>query len=107
MKATIDREGRIALAEEVQQRLGVHPGDDVVLETRGNELVVKAANGKTGLSSEGNVLVHRGTALPIAAEEAEMLEDTGPIYLPPRDLRTLKAKVVRGPQRRLSETAED
>lgn len=42
MKATIDREGRIALAKEVQAQLGVQPGDDVLLENRGNEWIIKA-----------------------------------------------------------------
>lgn len=32
MKATIDREGRIALAKEVQAQVGVQPGDEVLLE---------------------------------------------------------------------------
>jgi bifunctional DNA-binding transcriptional regulator/antitoxin component of YhaV-PrlF toxin-antitoxin module len=61
MKATIDTQGRIALDIAFQKQLGVQPGDDVVLEARGDELVIKAANGKTGLCYEGQVLVHRGT----------------------------------------------
>ena len=107
MKATIDREGRIVLDDEVQKQLGVQPGDEVVLEPRGAELILKAANGKTGLCYEGNVLVHRGTALPIAPEEAELLEDTGPIRLPPRETRTVKAKIQSIPRRPVSVTAED
>jgi bifunctional DNA-binding transcriptional regulator/antitoxin component of YhaV-PrlF toxin-antitoxin module len=63
MIATIDREGRIVLDQELQKQLGVQPGDDVVVEPRGAELVIKAVNGKTGLCHEGNVLVHRGTCV--------------------------------------------
>lgn len=63
MKATIDRDGRITLGQDVQAQLGVQPGDDVLVENRGNEIVIKAANGKTGLGYEGNVLVHRGTCV--------------------------------------------
>ena len=107
MIATIDGEGRITLGEDVQKQLGVQPGDDVVLEARGTELVIKAANGATGLCYEGGVLVHRGTALPIAAEEADLLEDTGAIRMPPRDPRTVKATIHSGPRRSLSVTAED
>jgi hypothetical protein len=107
MKATIDPEGRIALDHDLQAFLGVQPGDDVVLEPRGAELVIKAANGKTGLCYEGTVLLHRGTALPIAAEEAEILEDQGPIRLPPRDVRKVKAKIRAGSHRSLSVTSED
>jgi bifunctional DNA-binding transcriptional regulator/antitoxin component of YhaV-PrlF toxin-antitoxin module len=64
MKATIDREGRIPLTDEFQKQLGVQPGDEVVLEPRGSELVIKAAHAKAGLCYEGNVLVHRGTCTP-------------------------------------------
>jgi hypothetical protein len=60
MKATIDPEGRICLAVEMQTQLGVQPGDDVLLEKHGNEWIIRAAQPPTGLSQEGNVLVHRG-----------------------------------------------
>jgi bifunctional DNA-binding transcriptional regulator/antitoxin component of YhaV-PrlF toxin-antitoxin module len=63
MKTTIDREGRITLGKEVQTNLGVQPGDDVLLEQRGAELVIRAAKPQSGLSLEGNVLVHRGTCV--------------------------------------------
>ena len=61
MKATIDREGRIALAKELQAQLGVQPGDEVVLENRGDEWIIKATPKESGLCYEGSVLVHRGT----------------------------------------------
>jgi bifunctional DNA-binding transcriptional regulator/antitoxin component of YhaV-PrlF toxin-antitoxin module len=92
MKATLDEKGRITLDREIQQGLGVQPGDDVLLAARGAELIVMAAKGKTA---------------PAAEEEAEILDDVGPIRLPPRDLQAIKAKVVPGLQRRLSETAEE
>ncbi len=62
MKATIDREGRIALAKELQAQLGLQPGDEVVLECHDGEWVIKAAGAEAGLCREGNVLVHRGAA---------------------------------------------
>jgi formylmethanofuran dehydrogenase subunit D len=81
MKAIIDREGRIALDHEVQQQLGVQPGDEVVLEPRGAEVVIKAAHGKTGLCYEGNVLVHRGTCVrktnPLADNREERMDQLG------------------------------
>jgi bifunctional DNA-binding transcriptional regulator/antitoxin component of YhaV-PrlF toxin-antitoxin module len=107
MKATIDRDGRIALGPEVQSQLGVQPGDDVLLEKRGDEWIIKAAKSETGLCFEGNMLVHRGTALPVAADDAELLEDTGPIRLGPRDSRTVAAQIVSAPRRPISVTAED
>ena len=63
MTTTIDSQGRIELGSEVRDRLGVHPGDDVTLEARGDEWIIKAA-AKTGLGWEGNVLVHRGVSPP-------------------------------------------
>jgi len=60
MKATIDHQGRIPLGRELQDQLGVKPGDEVVLESRGSEWIIKAAHSNAGLCREGNVLVHRG-----------------------------------------------
>ena len=60
MRATIDQEGRIALAPELQTQLGVHPGDEVVVEHHDGKWIIQAATSETGLCFEGNVLVHRG-----------------------------------------------
>jgi formylmethanofuran dehydrogenase subunit D len=68
MKATIDGEGRIALGPDVQSQLGVKPGDEVVLENRGGDVIIKAAKAATGLCYEGNVLVHRGVS-PVRKDE--------------------------------------
>jgi AbrB family looped-hinge helix DNA binding protein len=73
MKATIDPEGRIALGRELQRQLGLKPGDEVVLEKRGSELIVKPANGKDGLCREGNVLVHRGSCTESIEEALETI----------------------------------
>lgn len=107
MIATIDQEGRIVLGPELQTQLGVHPGDVVLLEQRDGEWIIKAAKAESGLCWEGNVLVHRGTPLPIAGDEAELLEDTGAIRVKPRDSRTVIAQVVSIPRRPISIAAED
>lgn len=60
MKTIMDEVGRIQLPEDVRTHLGVKPGDEVVLEERAGEWVLKSAHAQTGLSWEGNVLVHRG-----------------------------------------------
>jgi bifunctional DNA-binding transcriptional regulator/antitoxin component of YhaV-PrlF toxin-antitoxin module len=91
MLATIDQEGRIALGPELQTQLGVHPGDAVLLEQRDGEWVIKAATPE----------------IPIAAEEAELLEDTGAIRVKPRNSRTVTARVVSVPRRPISSGAED
>ncbi len=80
MKATIDHAGRIQLGKELQIRLGVKPGDEVVLEQRGDEWVIMPAQAP-GLCWEGNVLVHRGVcAEPLDEELARLREER------PRDL---------------------
>jgi anaerobic selenocysteine-containing dehydrogenase len=60
MTATIGPDGRITLSPELQARLGVRPGDELVIEQRDGEWVIRAAVPATGLAREGNVLVHRG-----------------------------------------------
>jgi bifunctional DNA-binding transcriptional regulator/antitoxin component of YhaV-PrlF toxin-antitoxin module len=69
MRAMMDHEGRIVLGREVQTQLGLKPGDEVILENRGNEWVLKSATSSMGLCREGNVLVHRGVcARPVDQE---------------------------------------
>ena len=62
MKTIVDDAGRIQLPDDVRRQLGVKPGDEVVLEARAGEWVLKSAHTKTGLSWEGNVLVHKGVS---------------------------------------------
>lgn len=70
MKTTIDDSGRIQLPEDLQARLGVKPGDEVVLEERSGEWIIRPASTTTGLCWEGDVLVHQGTsAIGIGVEE--------------------------------------
>ena len=76
MRATIDKEGRIPLGPELQGQLGLKPGDDVVLENRGDEWVIRAARSAEGLCREGNVLVHRGLCTePMDAVLAQLRDE--------------------------------
>jgi len=63
MKTIVDESGRIQLPEDVRTQLGVKAGDEILLEERAGEWVLKSANTDTGLSWEGNVLVHKGTSM--------------------------------------------
>jgi AbrB family looped-hinge helix DNA binding protein len=69
MKTIVDEAGRIQLPEDVRAQLGVKPGDELELEARAGEWVLKSAHAKMGLAWEGNVLVHKGTSLTSAAIE--------------------------------------
>ncbi len=62
MKATIDSQGRIELPRDLQMQLGVRPGEEVTLESRWGECVITPTRAASGLSLEGNVLVHRAEA---------------------------------------------
>ncbi|MSQ93491.1 MAG: AbrB/MazE/SpoVT family DNA-binding domain-containing protein [Gemmataceae bacterium] len=75
MKATIDREGRITLEKEVQTKLGVKPGDEVILENRGDELIIKSVIAEAGLCLEGNVLVHHGVNAKPSVESLATVRD--------------------------------
>ena len=61
MKATLDSQGRIQLPADVQQLLGVKPGDEVLLEPHADQCVIRRDEGSSALQWKGNVLVHRGT----------------------------------------------
>jgi AbrB family looped-hinge helix DNA binding protein len=75
VKTIVDEAGRIHLPDEVRTQLGIKPGDEVVLEERAGEWVLKSAHTQTGLCWEGNVLVHKGTSLTSATIQALIDED--------------------------------
>lgn len=64
MTATIDPQGRIRLDPDVQQQLGVKPGDEIAIENRNGQWVLSPV----GLTTENGVLVHRGTS-PVSADD--------------------------------------
>lgn len=70
MTTVVDEAGRIQLPEDVRSQLGVGPGDQVILEPRAGEWVLKSVHAPAALTWEGNVLVHQGTSQPSAAAES-------------------------------------
>jgi len=74
VKTVVDEAGRIQLPEDVRTQLGVKPGDEVVLEERAGEWILRSANTQTGLCWEGNVLVHKGTSITSATIE-DLIDD--------------------------------
>lgn len=69
MKAVVDEAGRIHLPEDLRRELGVKAGDEVVLEARAGEWVLRSAHAQSGLAWEGTVLVHKGTSTTVARIE--------------------------------------
>jgi hypothetical protein len=59
----IDQDGRISLNKELQKQLGLQPRDEIIFEPCSNGWIIKAAHSQTGLSWEGNVLVHQGVCI--------------------------------------------
>ncbi len=59
MKA-VDDCGRIQLPDSLRAALGIKPGDAVTLEEQSGGWMIHAANDKSGLGLEVNVLVHHG-----------------------------------------------
>jgi AbrB family looped-hinge helix DNA binding protein len=75
MKATVDESGRIELPATLRDQLGLHPGDDVILEEQAGQWILRPARETVGLQWEGNVLVHRGTGETSILECIEALRD--------------------------------
>ena len=69
VKMTIDQVGRILLPEDLRRQLGIRPGDEVVLEERSGDWVMRSARDVGGLCWEGNVLVHKGENTTAATTE--------------------------------------
>ena len=74
MKTVIDASGCIQLPQDLQAQLGVKPGDEVILESRAGEWVIRSAQGESGLTWSGNVLVHGGTTVTDATVD-ELLDE--------------------------------
>lgn len=74
MKTTIDEAGRIELPQDVRTQLGVNPGDELELEQRAGEWVIRSSRADSGLCWEGNVLVHKGRSTAAATID-EVLDE--------------------------------
>jgi bifunctional DNA-binding transcriptional regulator/antitoxin component of YhaV-PrlF toxin-antitoxin module len=62
MQITLDSEGRLPLPSEIQQQLGVKPGDAIILERQNGGCFIRPKQENSGLAWKGNVLVHRGVS---------------------------------------------
>jgi hypothetical protein len=71
MHVVVDTERKITLAPEI----GAEPGDEVILEQRGEEWVLRITKVPTGLCRDGEVLVHRGVSTKSAEEVLEELRN--------------------------------
>jgi formylmethanofuran dehydrogenase subunit D len=74
MQTIIDAQGRIALEPALLGQLGVAPGDAILVEPRGGEIVLRPVSPRAGLARVGDVLVHVGVS-DWAQDEADAVRE--------------------------------
>lgn len=62
MEATVDKFGRIVIPKRVRDDLGIKAGTVVLLEEKGQEVILRPQPVEPELISRGGVLVYTGTA---------------------------------------------
>lgn len=62
MKTTIDKFGRLVVPKEIRDSLGLRPGDEVEVEGRAQEIVLKPSAQEAPLCLEEGILVYCGNA---------------------------------------------
>jgi AbrB family looped-hinge helix DNA binding protein len=66
LKTRVDQNGRIVIPAEVRRRLGVEPGDEVVLDVGPNEIRLSSHHAAVGSLKR---LVREGVRKPYSVEE--------------------------------------
>ena len=60
METTIDRFGRVVIPKHVREALGLEAGESLVIETRGEGILLRLAREGAPLKHKGRVLVFTG-----------------------------------------------
>jgi AbrB family looped-hinge helix DNA binding protein len=72
-KVTLDRAGRLVLPKPIRDRLGLHPGDELLLENEGDRIVLRPVRHEALLKKELGVWVYQGelsdTSIPDLIDE--------------------------------------
>ena len=63
MEATLDRFGRIVIPKQVREDLGLDPGSVLVIEAKGDRIVLGVRRDEPDLVREDGVLVYTGEAV--------------------------------------------
>ena len=73
-RLTIDKAGRIVIPKPLREELRLEPGDDLELESAGEEITLRPVRGTGPLTKEQGVWVFRtGQPMPASATD-EMLQ---------------------------------
>jgi AbrB family looped-hinge helix DNA binding protein len=75
MKTTIDRFGRLVVPKELRERLGLRAGDEVEVDSRDQEIVLKPTAHEAPLCIEEGVLVYCGKAAGDIAAAVKRLRE--------------------------------
>jgi AbrB family looped-hinge helix DNA binding protein len=70
VRLTIDKAGRIVIPKPLREELHLEPGDDLELESAGEEITLRPVRGTGPLTQEHGVWVFR-TGQPMAASTTE------------------------------------
>lgn len=60
MTFTIDRAGRVVIPKGIREQMNWTPGAELILETKGEEVIIKRADTEPSLSKVEGLLVHHG-----------------------------------------------
>jgi AbrB family looped-hinge helix DNA binding protein len=70
-RLTIDKAGRIVIPKPLREELHLEPGDDLELESAGEEITLRPVRGTGPLTQEHGVWVFRTHGQPMAASTTE------------------------------------
>ncbi len=59
-KLSVDKAGRIVLPKRVRQQLQLGPGDELEMESTGEEIILRPSRGKAPLRKKNGIWVFRG-----------------------------------------------
>src|ERR1700751_1877490 len=71
VRLTIDKAGRIVIPKPLREELHLEPGDDLELESAGEEITLRPVRGTGPLTQEHGVWVFRPHGKPMAASTTE------------------------------------
>ncbi len=73
VRLTIDKAGRIVIPKPLREELRLEPGDDLELESAGEEITLRPVRGRGPLTQEHGVWVFRAGQPMAASATEEML----------------------------------
>ena len=73
-KITIDRAGRVIIPKAVRDRLRLEPGDELEIETSGEEIMLRPSRPEAPLIKEKGIWVHC-SEVPLSYSIVDLIDD--------------------------------